>query len=80
VAVADYIDQDLNIYEKFLESKMITACYYVMPDTGLWILDEKANRFFMFIQHRASSIQHRFASNNGFLFSSTRRFEVELRY
>jgi len=82
VAVADYIDQDLNIYVKFLELQMITACYYVMPDTGIWILDEKANRFLCLssIEQPATSNQHRFASNNGFLFSSTRRFEVELRY
>jgi hypothetical protein len=78
VAVADHMDQDLNIYAKFLESQMISACYYGIPDTGFWILDEKENRFFVVIRHRASSNQHRFASNNGFLFSSTRRFEVEL--
>jgi len=78
VAVANYIDQDFNIYEKFLELQMITACYYVMPDTGIWIMDEKANRFLCLssIEQPVTST----ASNNGFLFSSTRRFEVELRY
>lgn len=82
MAVADYIDQDLNIYVKFLESQMITACYYEMPDTGIWILDEKANRFLCLssIEQPATSNQHRFALNSVFLFSSTRRFEVDLRY
>jgi len=25
---------------------MITDCYHMILDTGLWILDEKRNRFF----------------------------------
>jgi len=33
----------------------------------------------LFIQHPVTSIQHRFASSNGLPFSSTRRFEAELR-
>jgi hypothetical protein len=30
--------------------------------TGLWILDEKMNPMFLFIQHQVSSIHDRFAA------------------
>jgi hypothetical protein len=43
------------------------------------MLDEKMNPLFFFIQHQASSIQHRFASSNAIFSPSTRRFEAELR-
>jgi hypothetical protein len=45
----------LNIYVKFLEPQMITDCYHMILDTGLWILDEKINP--LFNGYPASSIQ-----------------------
>jgi hypothetical protein len=44
---------------------------------GYWM---KQGMFFFSIHHPASSIQYRFASGNGILPSSTRRFEAKLRW
>lgn len=62
-----WINQDVNIYVKFLESHMIADCHHVILDTGLRILDRK-NGFLMFTRHQATSNRHHFASNNGLLF------------
>jgi hypothetical protein len=50
-----------------------------MLDAGSWMLDEKMNPLFWFIQHQASSIQHRSALNNAIFTPPTCRFEAELR-
>jgi hypothetical protein len=60
-------------------------------DAGLWMLDEKKERAFIFIQHprqigitatrqQASSIKHRLASIYRMFPSPTGRFEAELHY
>jgi hypothetical protein len=48
-------------------------------DAGSWMLDEKIKSLFLFIQHQASSIQHRSASSNALFKPEACRFEAELR-
>jgi hypothetical protein len=47
--------------------------------TGSWMLDEKMNPLFLFIQHPTSGIQYRFASSNELFIPTARRFEAKLR-